>query len=72
MYPGIQCIAKKHLLAKNLMKMYKKFPDEYNFFPKTWVLPTQFTDLRNHYTRNNTSNSKGRKVTYIVKPDSMC
>ena len=54
------------------MKMYKKFPEEYNFFPKTWVLPTQFTDLRNHYTRNNTSNSKGRKVTYIVKPDSMC
>jgi len=26
MYPGIQCISKKHNLANNLMKMYKVFP----------------------------------------------
>ena len=39
MYPGIQCITKKHNLAKNLMRLFKCFPSEYNFFPKTWILP---------------------------------
>ena len=71
MYPGIQCIAKKHLLAKNLSKMARAYPKEYDFFPKTWVLPIQFCDLRNHWARHNGNHSK-RKVTYIVKPDSMC
>jgi hypothetical protein len=48
MYPGIQCLSKKHNLAKNLMRMYKAFPQEYNFFPKTWQLPRQFNELQNH------------------------
>lgn len=71
MYAGIQCIAKKHNLAKNLMRMHKAFPNEYNFFPKTWVLPHQTMDLRNHYSQN-ANNSTKNKITYIVKPDSLC
>jgi tubulin polyglutamylase TTLL6/13 len=39
MYPGIHCITKKHTLAKNLMRMYKYFPQEYDFFPRTFILP---------------------------------
>lgn len=46
MYPGINCITKKHTLAKNLSRMQKYFPTEFNFFPKTFVLPSQFMDLR--------------------------
>lgn len=72
MYPGIQCISKKHHLARNLMKMYKAFPNEYNFFPKTWVLPSQAMDLREHCTKHNANNTAKNKVTYIVKPDSLC
>ena len=71
MYPGISCITKKHYLARNLMNMSKVFPNQYDFFPKTWLLPSQFTDLRNHYAHN-ANNSKKNKVTYIVKPDSLC
>jgi tubulin polyglutamylase TTLL6/13 len=68
MFPGIMCISRKNHLARNLMRMYKYYPDEYNFFPKTWVLPNEFTDLRNHVT-----NTNGRaKTTYIVKPDGLC
>lgn len=52
MYPGIQCISRKNHLARNLMRMYKAFPTEYNFFPKTWVLPYEYMDLRNHYLQN--------------------
>ena len=40
MYPGIQCITKKNLLARNLMQMAKAFPNQYEFFPKTWLLPS--------------------------------
>lgn len=64
-------ICKKNFLARNLMRMYKQFPDEYNFFPKTWVLPNESTDLRNHWVRNNLNNSNRKRVTYIVKPDGL-
>lgn len=70
MYPGIQQITKKNFLARNLMRMYKHFPEEYNFFPKTWVLPNESTDLRDHWARNINNNSK-KRVTYIVKPDGL-
>lgn len=34
------------------MRMSKQFPDEYNFFPKTWVLPNESNDFRNYFTKN--------------------
>ncbi len=49
------------------MRMAKHFPNEYDFYPKTWVLPHQTTDLRTYCAKNNKL-----KVTYIVKPDSLC
>ena len=39
MYPGIYAISRKNNLARNLMRMSKCFPEEYDFFPKTWILP---------------------------------
>lgn len=39
-------LARKNQLGRNLKKMQKLHPDEYNFFPKTWLLPTDFADLR--------------------------
>jgi len=50
------------------MRMYKYYPDEYNFFPKTWVLPNEATDFRNYFMKNQTNK---QRVTYIVKPDSL-
>ncbi len=68
MFAGIQCITRKNHLARNLMRMSKAFPNEYNFFPKTWIVPNEMHDLKNHFTAN--QNSKHR-VTYIVKPDGL-
>ncbi len=34
--PGMFQLARKNHLGKNLMKMRKKFPDDYKFFPPTW------------------------------------
>lgn len=42
------CIARKNYLGKNLNKMSKQFPEEYDFYPKTWMLPTDISDLRQH------------------------
>ena len=53
------------------MKMFKLFPKEYAFFPKTWVLPSEQLEFRNHHAHN-VNNSNLKKITYIVKPDSLC
>lgn len=52
------------------MRMCKYFPEEYNFFPKTWVIPNEVNDLRNHFAQNNQGSNK-HKATYIVKPDGL-
>ena len=28
------------------MKMYKRFPEEYDFFPQTYVLPVEYTEFK--------------------------
>lgn len=45
--------------------MAKDFKDEYNFFPKTWQLPTDNNDLKNQF-------SKKKNKTFIIKPVHMC
>ena len=71
MYPGIHVLTKKHHLARNLMRMAKQMPEEYDFFPKTWILPVQANDLKTHGRLNQNLPLKDQ-MTYIVKPDSMC
>lgn len=38
-FPAMYLIARKTFLGKNLKKLQKLFPTEYDFFPKTWILP---------------------------------
>jgi tubulin polyglutamylase TTLL6/13 len=40
-------IARKNNLARNLMKMRKAFPEDYNFFPQTYLLPLDYTEFKN-------------------------
>lgn len=39
-------LARKNHLGRNLMKMLKQFPDAYDFFPRTWLLPTEYGDFK--------------------------
>ncbi|KAJ8304722.1 hypothetical protein KUTeg_018305 [Tegillarca granosa] len=64
-FPGMSEICRKDLLARNMNRMLKLFPKEYNVFPKTWCLPADYGDYQ-AYTR-----SKKNK-TYILKPESGC
>ncbi|XP_041711861.2 tubulin polyglutamylase ttll6 isoform X3 [Coregonus clupeaformis] len=64
-FPGMSEICRKDLLARNMNRMLKLFPKDYNIFPRTWCLPADYSDFQ-AYTR-----SKKHK-TYICKPDSGC
>ncbi|XP_041370172.1 tubulin polyglutamylase ttll6-like isoform X1 [Gigantopelta aegis] len=64
-FPGMNEICRKDLLARNLNRMYKVFPKDYNVFPKTWCLPADYGDFQ-AYTRQK------KNKTYILKPESGC
>ncbi|KRX01263.1 hypothetical protein PPERSA_11710 [Pseudocohnilembus persalinus] len=64
---GSHHLAKKNFLAQNLQKMQNLFPEEYNFYPKTWTLPMMFEDFKKY-----SEMSKNRNKYYIVKPESAC
>lgn len=64
-YPGMQALAHKHLLSRNLKRMQKVFFEEYDFFPKTWILPSDTSDFKAQFT-------KKKAKTFIVKPVAAC
>jgi len=59
-FPGMYSLSRKNHLAIHLARMKKAFIDEYNFFPKTWLLPAEYTDFSNDMKQNS--------KFYIVKP----
>lgn len=63
---GMKGITRKDELSKNLKKMKKIFPQSYNFFPMTWILPNEISDFKNYYKQQ--KNPK----TYIVKLKNSC
>ncbi|XP_043958557.1 tubulin polyglutamylase ttll6 isoform X4 [Gambusia affinis] len=64
-FPGMSEICRKDFLARNLNRMLKLFPKDYNIFPRTWCLPADYSDFQ-AYVR-----AKKHK-TYICKPDTGC
>lgn len=40
-FPGSQNIGRKNELGKNLRSMKKIFKEDFDFFPKTWLLPVR-------------------------------
>lgn len=64
-FPGMSEICRKDHLARNMNRLFKQFPKEYNIFPKSWVLPADYGDFQNYYRLK-----KGR--CYIVKPEVGC
>ncbi|XP_030649110.1 tubulin polyglutamylase ttll6-like [Chanos chanos] len=64
-FPGMSEICRKDMLARNMNRMYKLFPKEYNIFPRTWCLPADYSDFHSY--------ARARKhKTYICKPETGC
>ncbi|XP_076236361.1 tubulin polyglutamylase TTLL13-like [Calliopsis andreniformis] len=64
-FPGMTEICRKDLLARNLNRMLKLFPKDYNFFPKTWCFPADHGDAMAYAKLR-------RSKTFIIKPDTGC
>lgn len=56
-------LARKDRLGKNLQRMRRAFPADYDFFPATFTLPADYAELRAQF-------KKKTKKTWIVKPDA--
>lgn len=67
-WPGMNnALARKTRLARNMSRMQRLFPKEYQFLPPTWVLPDDMGDLEKRFGEGAES-----KTMYIVKPDHLC
>ncbi|KAG5871650.1 hypothetical protein JTB14_037075 [Gonioctena quinquepunctata] len=62
-FPGMLEICRKDLLARNLNRMLRLFPRDYNFFPKSWCFPA---DLGEALTYSRLRKNK----TFILKPEA--
>ena len=62
-------ITRKTFLAKNLKRLQKLFPLEYDFFPRTWVVPNEISDLKIH-AENTKTRIKTRSQKKSIKKKS--
>eukprot|EP00962_Isochrysis_galbana_P034853 scaffold11875_cov132-Isochrysis_galbana.AAC.10 len=61
-FPGMLELVRKAGTARNLNKMLHVVGADYKFFPRTFILPADYTDLKQEF-----QNRRGQK-TFIVKP----
>ena len=57
--------ARKNLLAKNILQMQKYFLKEFQFFPKTWLLPADIKGFKEQFNQR-------KAKTFIIKPEASC
>jgi tubulin polyglutamylase TTLL6/13 len=65
-FPGMTIISLKNNLAKYLKLMQKQMPQEFGFFPKSWIFPYESYELQNFV------NEKKKPIQFIVKPINSC
>jgi len=63
---GMSTVAHKAELAKHMNRLRKFFPEEFDFYPCTWLLPEEQEEFE-AYTRR--KREQGKAMTYILKPD---
>jgi len=55
-----------HLVSVFHCRMAKVFPSEFNFIPRTWILPSEYTALQTYSLE---SKKRRKKVkAFIIKP----
>jgi len=69
-FPGSYQLGRKNLLYRNLGRMKKYLPNEYDFLPKTWILPQQFEELKSYMDACLFENTTQPKPVLIVKPEA--
>ncbi|XP_032428552.1 tubulin polyglutamylase TTLL7 isoform X2 [Xiphophorus hellerii] len=64
-FPGMGEICRKDCLARNMSKMIRCQPQEYNFTPRTWIFPAEYTQFQNYVKE---LRRKRKLKTFILKP----
>ena len=67
-FPGMLELVRKAGTARNLNKMLKAIGKDYKFFPKTFMLPADYTALKQEFKDGKNHGNK----TFIVKPSKGC
>ncbi|XP_073662637.1 tubulin polyglutamylase TTLL11 isoform X4 [Tursiops truncatus] len=70
-FPGMTEMVRKITLSRAVRIMQNLFPEEYNFYPRSWILPDEF-QLFVAQVRMVKDGDPSWKPTFIVKPDSGC
>ncbi|XP_067397861.1 tubulin polyglutamylase TTLL11 isoform X3 [Emydura macquarii macquarii] len=70
-FPGMTEMVRKITLSRAVRTMQNLFPEEYNFYPHSWILPEEFP-LFVAEVRMMKDNDPPWKPTFIVKPDGGC
>uniref|UniRef100_A0A8C3RT19 Tubulin tyrosine ligase like 11 n=2 Tax=Chelydra serpentina TaxID=8475 RepID=A0A8C3RT19_CHESE len=70
-FPGMTEMVRKITLSRAVRTMQDLFPEEYNFYPHSWILPEEFPLFVAEVRMMKESNPPW-KPTFIVKPDGGC
>ncbi|XP_074149078.1 tubulin polyglutamylase TTLL11 isoform X5 [Sminthopsis crassicaudata] len=70
-FPGMTEMVRKITLSRAVRIMQDLFPEEYNFYPRSWILPDEF-QLFVTQVRMVKDGDPSWKPTFIVKPDGGC
>ncbi|RKO96627.1 tubulin-tyrosine ligase, partial [Caulochytrium protostelioides] len=69
-FPGMEAICRKNHLARNTARLSRRFPNDYNFMPRTWQLPADYNDLKRAFQA---ARAPGKlPPTFIAKPSQGC
>jgi hypothetical protein len=69
-FPAMYQIARKTFLAKNLKRMRKLFPNEFKFFPRSWCIPAELSELRQYFynKQNKIRQAKADQARRLLSP----
>ena len=70
MIPGMHEMARKASLARALNRLRTLYPDEFAFYPRTWTLPAQLGEFRQHCVDRAAAGATDD--VYIAKPSGGC
>nr|XP_027791635.1 tubulin polyglutamylase TTLL11 [Marmota flaviventris] len=70
-FPGMTEMLRKVTLSRAVRMMQNLFPEEYNFYPRSWILPEEFQLFVTQIQMVKDDNPSW-KPTFIVKPDGGC
>ncbi|CAN2389015.1 Tubulin polyglutamylase TTLL11 [Pristimantis euphronides] len=70
-FPGMTEMVRKINLSRVLRTLQELYPEEYDFYPQSWILPEEY-HIFTAEVRMAKVNDPSWKPTFIVKPDGGC